>query len=465
MFRTVDLCAKLDWRWPVSKPARIAELAAVFLKLGCISFGGAMAHFGYFHEEFVRRRKWLDEAHYSDLVALCNFLPGPASSQTVFAIGMERAGLAGALTASVAFLLPSAALMILFGYGFSAFNGPAMVGCLHGLKIAAAAVVAQAVWNMARRLCPDFPRALLALAAAAFVFEVSGAYGQIGAIVVGLAVGFFFFKVSSFGFRVSSTRPDEDASLKTNSTMSDFPNPTAMTLSSSPEMQNPPLNLPNSKLETRNSKLNIPNPKLKKSHYCAAAALVVYAVLLFILPVLAAASGARSAKVFAGFYRVGALVFGGGQVLMPLLRAEVVPPGWIGDGPFLAGYGAVQAMPGPLFSFSAYVGTVIFAGPRAWLGGLLCLAAIYLAAWLVIGGALPFWHTLRGQSWAQGALRGANAAVVGILLAALINPIGVEAIGNWRDLAAALAALLLLEKFRAPPWAIVLAAAALGEFI
>jgi chromate transporter len=396
----------------VSKTARLAELAAVFLRLGCISFGGAVAHLGYFHEEFVRRRKWLEEAHYSDLVALCNFLPGPASSQTVFAIGMERAGLAGALTASLAFLLPSAGLMILFGYGFSAFGGARVAGLLHGLKIAAAAVVAQAVWSMARRLCPDFPRALLALAAAAFVFAAPGAYAQIGSIAAGLAVGVVFFKGPS-----------------------------------STPMENSPT-----------------NSKLKTSHYCAAAALAVYAGLLFILPVLATESGARSFKVFAGFYRVGALVFGGGHVLLPLLRAEVVPPGWIGDGPFLAGYGAAQALPGPMFSFAAYLGTMIFAGPRAWLGGLLCLAAIYLPAWLVIGGALPFWHSLRGQSWAQGALRGANAAVVGILFAALINPIGVEAIGNWRDLAAALVALLLLEKFRVPPWAVVLLAAAWGGF-
>jgi chromate transporter len=402
------------------KPAQLAELAALFLKLGCISFGGPVAHLGYFHEEFVRRRHWLDEAHYSDLVALCNFLPGPASSQTVFAIGMERAGLAGALVASLAFLLPSTVLMILCGYGFSALGDPAAAGWLHGLKIAAAAVVAQAVWNMARRLCPDFPRALLALAAAAFVIEVPGAYAQIGALTVGLAVGLFFLKGSSFESRILSSPAKPDA----------------------------------------------PTPKPKATtHRAAAAALVLYAALLFILPVLAAGSGARSFKVFASIYRAGALVFGGGHVVLPLLRAEVVPPGWIGDGPFLAGYGAAQALPGPLFSFAAYLGTVIFAGPRAWLGGLLCLFAIYLPAWLVIGGALPFWQALRGQSWAQGALRGANAAVVGVLLAALINPIGVEAVGSACDLAAVLAGLLLLETFRVPPWAVVLLAAALGKWI
>ncbi len=185
----------------------------------------------------------------------------------------------------------------------------------------------------------------------------------------------------------------------------------------------------------------------------------LYLLLLVLLPMLAFS---HSTRVFASFYRAGALVFGGGHVVLPLLRAEVVPPGWIGDGAFLAGYGAAQALPGPLFAFAAYLGTVIFAGPRAWLGGLMCLLAIYLPAWLVIGGALPFWHTLRAKIWAQGALRGANAAVVGILLAALITPIGTEAIGNWLDLAAAVVAFILLEKFRVPAWAVVLLAAVLG---
>ncbi|HTB62474.1 MAG TPA: chromate efflux transporter [Opitutales bacterium] len=409
-------------------PSPLPELAAVFFRLGCTCFGGPVAHLGYFHEEFVARRKWLDEAHFTDLVALCNFLPGPASSQVVFAIGMQRAGLAGAMVASLAFLLPSTVIMIAFGYGLAALGNPQAAGWLHGLKIAAAAVVAQAVWAMARRLCPDFPRALLGLAAAALVFFLPGPYTQIGAIAAGMAIGFLILKVSGSRFRVSSSPP-----------------PHAST-----------------QLETFNSKSETRNSKLKTSHAWAIAALGLYLLLLVLLPMLASS---HSSHVFASFYRAGALVFGGGHVVLPLLRAEVVPPGWINDGSFLAGYGAAQALPGPLFSFAAYLGTVIFAGSHAWLGGLLCLLAIYLPAWLVIGGALPFWHTLRAKTWAQGALRGANAAVVGILLAALITPIGTEAIGNWLDLAAAIAAFILLDKFRAPPWAVVLLAAVFGGLL
>ena len=409
----------------MSPSAKLIELWVVFLKLGCLCFGGPVAHLGYFHEEFVRKRKWLGEAHFTDLVALCNFLPGPSSSQTVFALGMERAGLAGALTASVAFLLPSTVIMILLGYGLAALGNPQTSGWLHGLKIAAAAVVAQAVWTMAKKLCPDFPRALLALAAAAFIIFRPGAYAQVGVIVGGMLVGF------GLPFTVYGSQ------------------------------LNPTVNLP----AADNRKPQTVNRKLNPSHFYALAALLLYAALLFLLPLIAPPSAPRSDRVFASFYRAGALVYGGGHVVLPLLRAELVPPGWIGDGAFLAGYGAAQALPGPLFSFAAYLGTVIFAGPRAWLGGLMCLFAIYLPAWLVVGGALPFWHTLRTQTWAQAALRGANAAVVGILAAALLNPIGVEAIGSACDLAAALVALLLLEKWRVPPWAVVLLAAALGNLI
>jgi len=399
------------------KPSQLIELFGVFLKLGCRCFGGPVAHLGYFHAEFVRRRQWLDEEQYTDLVALCNFLPGPASSQTVFAIGMKRAGLAGALAASIGFLLPSAGLMMLFGYGLTSLGDFHATGWLHGLKIAAAAVVAQAVWQMAQRLCPDFPRAVLALAVAGIVFVAPVAYAQIGALMLGAGVGFFLNRISSP--HTTSGKP---------------------------------------KLETKTAKLGF-------SHRWAILALTIYFALLLLLPVLAAALGTRSAQVLAGFYHSGALVFGGGHVVLPLLRAEVVPPGWINDSTFLAGYGVAQALPGPLFAFAAYLGVVIFAGPYAWLGGLACLLAIYLPAWLVVDGALPFWHTLREQSWAQGLLRGANAAVVGILLAALITPIGTEAIGNLRDLGVGVAAWLLLEKYRMPPWAIVALSAAAGQWL
>ncbi len=394
----------------------IGEIFTVFLKLGCICFGGPMAHLGYFHEEFVRKRRWLEDAHYSDLIALCNFLPGPASSQTVFALGMERAGLAGALAASVGFLLPSATLMILFAYGLAQLNGGAFAGVLHGLKIAAAAVVAQAVWLMARRLCPDFPRALLALAAAGLLLFLPVAYAQIGVLALGAAVGFMLRGAVT----PPEGPPDTCASQDWN---------------------------------------------FGKKHTWAAGALILYLVLLVGLPVAAAALNTHGARVLASFYRAGALVFGGGHVVLPLLRAEVVPTGWIGDSAFLAGYGAAQALPGPVFAFAAYLGAEIFAGPHACLGGVLCLFAIYLPAWLVVGGALPFWHTLRRQAWAQGALRGANATVVGILLAALLNPILPETVGSWPDAAAILAAFLLLEKFRLPSWAVVALAAVAGPWL
>ena len=406
---------------------RVLSLFGIFLKLGCTCFGGPVAHLGYFHEEFVRRRAWLDDEHFSDLMALCNFLPGPSSSQMVFAMGMEQAGLAGALAASLGFLLPSAVLMILFAYGVRTMGDVQSAGWLHGLKIAAAAVVAQAVWNMARRLCPDFPRALLGLVAAAVVLVFPGAYTQIGVLAAGLVVGWLVLKQGGGSAEPGVKKAD---SAKRSSTGSSLPAPCS--------------------------------PLPATSHRYAAAALLIYFVLLLALPALAMTHGAR---VLASFYRAGALVFGGGHVVLPLLRAEVVPPGWISDPAFLAGYGAAQAVPGPLFSFAAYLGTVIFAGPRAWLGGLACLFAIYLPAWLVVGGALPFWHSLRGQAWAQGALRGANAAVVGILLAALINPIATESLNNWVDVTAALVMIGLLEKWRTPPWLVVLLAAAMGKFI
>jgi chromate transporter len=317
--------------------------------------------------------------------------------------------------------------MILFAYGVAALGDVQHAAWLHGLRIAAAAVVAQAVWNMARRLCPDFPRALLALAAAAVVLRFPGAYTQIGVLAAGMVVGWKML-------------PHEAGSTERGTNVKDYAN----TFSAAASLPDPSSRLP------------------AASHRLAAVALAIYAILLVALPALATSHGTR---VLASFYRAGALVFGGGHVVLPLLRAEVVPPGWISDQAFLAGYGAAQAVPGPLFSFAAYLGAVIFAGPRAWLGGLACLFAIYLPAWLVVGGALPFWHSLRGRAWAQSALRGANATVVGLLLAALINPIATESIYNWTDVLAALVFFALLEKWRTQPWLVVLLAATLGGFI
>ncbi len=395
---------------PEAAPSRLVEVGAAFLRLGLISFGGPVAHLGYFRTEFVERRRWLDDAAYADIVALCQFLPGPASSQVAFALGMRRAGVAGALLASLCFMLPSAAAMILFGYGVASLGDVRRAGWLHGLKIAAVAVVARAVGMMAHRLCPDWPRRILGIAAAAVVLLLPGSLTQIGAIAACAAIGWWSFR--------GAAAPWED-----------------------------------------------PGKGLTRGHLWAAASLSLFGLLLVALPVLARVSGDRSVAVFDAFYRAGSLVFGGGHVVLPLLRSEVVPRGWISDDAFLAGYGAVQAVPGPLFTFAAYLGTAIQSGPHAWAGGLLALFAIFLPAWLLVGGAYPFWHLIRGKAWAQAALQGANAAVVGILLAALYRPVCTEGIRDARDVAAAVAAVILLGKLRAPAWAVVLLLAAAGQWI
>jgi chromate transporter len=391
-------------------PRDLAEVAAAFLRLGLVCFGGPVAHLGYFRKEFVERRRWLDDAAYADLVALCQFLPGPASSQVAFALGMRRAGLPGALLASVCFMLPSAAAMILFAYRVSSMGDVGSSGWLHGLRLAAAAVVALAVWGMGTRLCPDWPRRLLGLAAAATVLAAPGTLSQVGVIAACAAAGFF------------SSRREASAD-------------------------------------------NGPANALGRAHAWAAASLLLFALLLALLPAAARLSGARPVAVFDSFYRAGSLVFGGGHVVLPLLRSEVVPRGWVSDASFIAGYGAVQAAPGPLFTFAAYLGTLIDPGPGAWEGGMLALFAIFLPGWLLVAGAYPFWHLLCGKGWAQGILRGANAAVVGILLAALYRPLCTESIGNLRDGAACIVALGLLGPLRVPPWAVVALMAAAGQWI
>ncbi len=369
-----------------------------------------MAHLSYLREEFVTKRHWMDDDSYADLVALCQFLPGPASSQVVFALGMQRAGVIGAFLASACFTLPSAFLMILFGYGVTAIGDLRHAGWLHGLKLAAVAVVAQAVWGMGKKLCPDRARITLALAAGAMALALPNAIVQIGVIAGGAVLGWWLYR------------------------------------------RDVPVNGAN-------------GSGLARHHVWAAGTLVLFAVLLLALPAIGAASGHKGLRVFDSFYRAGALVFGGGHVVLPLLRAEIVPPGWIADDAFLAGYGAAQAMPGPLFTFAAYLGTVIDGGPHAWLGGLWCLLAIFLPAWLLIGGALPFWHLLRSKAWTQAGLRGANAAVVGVLLAALYNPVWKEGVTNARDVAAVLVAFACLETWRVPPWLVVVATAAAAQWL
>lgn len=387
------------------------EVIAVFLKLGCVSFGGPVAHLGYLRAELVERRKWIDDAHYGDLVALCQFLPGPASSQVVFALGMHRAGLLGAILASVCFTLPSALLMIAFAYGVAVIGDLRSAGWLHGLKLAAVAVVAQAVWGMGKKLCTDRARISICLLSAAVLLAIPGAIAQIGVIAAGGLAGWTLYR------RTAAT-----------------------------------VSLPVKQHAVRH-------------HVVAAAALVVFGALLVLLPALSSATGKRSIAMFDSFYRSGSLVFGGGHVVLPLLRAEIVPRGWLSDDQFLAGYGAAQAVPGPLFTFSAYLGVAMSPGRHAWLNGLWCLLAIFLPAWLLIGGALPFWHRLRAKRWAQAALAGANASVVGVLLAALYTPVITEGVRDRKDVVAALVAFGLLEHWKAPPWLVVLVMAAAGQWL
>jgi chromate transporter len=383
------------------------EVLRAFLKLGLTSFGGPVAHLGYFRGEFVARRGWLAEPAYADLVALCQFLPGPASSQVGIGIGLMRAGLPGALAAWTGFTLPSAIAMVAFAYGVQALAGASDAGWLHGLKIAAVAVVAQAVWGMAQSLCPDRQRATFAVLAAIVVLTVPTAWGQIGAIALGALAGFVVL----------------------------------------PREAQPP-----------GSSLVVPIGR-----GFALACLVLFFALLIGLPILAAAVPNHAIELAASFYRSGSLVFGGGHVVLPLLQAAVVPPGWVTDDAFLAGYGAAQAVPGPLFTFAAYLGAAMGPAPNGWAGATLCLVAVFLPSFLLVFGALPFWAELRNRPAAQAALRGVNAAVVGLLLAALYRPVWTSAIERPVDFAIVLTAFLLLSMWRTPPWLVVVLAAIAGQ--
>ncbi|MPZ38942.1 MAG: chromate efflux transporter [Rhizobiales bacterium] len=391
-----------------SNPGNAVEVFIAFLKLGLTSFGGPVAHLGYFHHEFVERRKWLDERAYADLVALCQFLPGPASSQVGMAIGLSRAGYLGALAAWTAFTLPSAVALVLFAYGLSAFGNVTGAGWLHGLKVAAVAVVALAVLGMARSLAPDRERASVAVAAAVLAISIPTAWGQVGAIVLGAIVGLTLMR---------SAPPADD---------------------------HVPLTLSITRRQ-------------------AVAALVIFLALLIGLPLLAGATTSQSIDLFDAFYRAGSLVFGGGHVVLPLLQAEVVPPGWVDNDTFLAGYGAAQAVPGPLFTFAAYLGAVMRSTPNGWVGATLCLVAVFLPSFLLVVGALPFWEALRRQVLAQSALRGINAAVVGLLLAALYHPVWTAGILTPADYALAVVAFLLLFMWQTPPWLVVLLCALGGS--
>lgn len=381
----------------------------VFLRLGLTSFGGPIAHLGYFRTEFVERRRWMDERSYADLVALCQFLPGPASSQVGFAIGLARGGWAGSLAAWLGFTLPSALLMAGFAYGLVQHRDWADVGLLHGLKVAAVAVVAQAVWSMARTLCPDRPRAALAIGAALLTLLLPSALAQLGAIVASGALGWALLKLPG----------------------------------QAPQ----------------------PHAGWRVSRRSGVVALALFFALLFGMPLAAAALASPALAMLDGFYRAGALVFGGGHVVLPLLQSAVVPGGAVGNAEFLAGYGAAQALPGPLFTFAAYLGAVM-QPPATWwsapLGALLCLLAVFLPAALLVVGALPFWDALRQHPALQSALAGVNAGVVGILLAALYDPVWTSAVRGAQDFALALAAFALLVIARWSPLAVVALAAAGG---
>ncbi len=385
------------------------EVFLAFLKLGLTSFGGPVAHLGYFRAEFVERRRWLDEPAYADLVALCQFLPGPSSSQVGIAIGLSRASYLGALAAWTAFTAPSAILLILFGFGIGWLGGAAGSSSLHGLKIAAVAVVALAVLQMARSLAPDRNRATLAGAAAALALLLPTTVGQLGAIVLGAAVGLAFLRDGATA---------EKATLP-----------------------------------------------LVVGRSVALTSLLLFFALLIGLPLLASMTGSQAVRLVDAFYRAGSLVFGGGHVVLPLLQAQVVPPGWVSNDVFLAGYGAAQAVPGPLFTFSAYLGTVMGPQPNGVVGAIICLLAIFLPSFLLVIGVLPFWEDLRGKPAADAALKGVNAAVVGILLAAFYNPVFTAAIFKPQDFALAVADFLLLFMWKTPPWLVVLLSAAGGAVL
>jgi chromate transporter len=387
----------------------VGTIFRIFLGLGLTSFGGPIAHLGYYRREFVERRRWLTESAYADLVALCQFLPGPASSQVSFALGVSRGGIAGGLAAWIAFTLPSALIMVGFAYASGRLEGPLAAGALHGLKLVAVAVVAQAVWGMARSLCPDRERASIAVLGALVVTVAASAVGQIAAIAAGGLLGLWLCRAA----------PADSGG-------------------------------------------RLPVMVSRRSAWIALAA---FTALLLGLPLAARLSGGHALAEFDAFYRAGALVFGGGHVVLPLLEAAVVSPGWVSRDAFLAGYGAAQAMPGPLFTLAAYLGAVMVRPPSGVAGAALCLVAIFLPGLLIVTGALPFWDAFRRRAAAQAAMRGVNAAVVGILLAALYHPVWTGSVRDASDFALALVAFALLVVWALPSWSVVLLTALGGVLL
>jgi len=399
---------------PVHAPKRghLLEVLGIFTRLGLTSFGGPVAHLGYFREEIVIRRKWVDERAYGDLVGLCQFLPGPASSQVGISLGIIRAGLFGGLMAWLGFTLPSAILLTLFAYWSSVLRTAIASGVLHGLMVVAVAVVAQAVWGMARTHCPDRSRATIAILAAIATLLLPAGIVQVAIISAAGLTGWLLLK-------------SKDTTLTTTSSVLRALIPRALAITS--------------------------------------LALFTVLLVLFLLPNLFYQLHALA--LFGSFYRSGALVFGGGHVVLPLLQAAVVVPGWVTEARFLTGYSAAQAVPGPLFTFSAYLGAIEGPYPNGWVGAIIALLGIYLPSFLLLIGVLPFWNLLRNQSAFQAALRGINAAVVGLLLAALYQPVWTSTIKNAYDFLFALAAFGLLVFWKLPPWIVVLLAALVGGLL
>ena len=387
-----------------------SQVFKIFLKLGLTSFGGPVAHLAYFHDEFVVRRKTLSEDTYADLVALCQFLPGPASSQVGIGIGISQGGIRGALAAWTGFTLPSALVLMLFGYSVMSLQGTVThAGWLHGLKIAAVAVVALAIWGMAKTLTPDRPRGTVAILAALLVLVWPTAWGQIAAILLGGLAGLLLLRVDTF---------------------------------------------------SQYSALDIP---IRRS--TAIVSLSLFAILLFGIPTLSGSVHSHTIALIDSFYRTGSLVFGGGHVVLPLLQTAVVSPGWISKDMFLVGYGAAQAVPGPLFTFSAYLGTVMQPAPSGWTGGVICLIFIFLPSFLLLIGILPFWEKLGKEPTVRRALTGVNAAVVGLLLAAFYNPVWTSGILSVHDFILSLIAFGLLFLWKTPPWLVVFVTALGGALV
>lgn len=386
------------------------EVFLVFLRLGLTSFGGPVAHLGYFRDAFVQRLKWLDDQSYADIVAVCQFLPGPASSQVGIAVGQLRAGFPGALAAWLGFTLPSALLLALFGMSLVAMGDGFTGTWLHGLKVVAVAVVAQAVWGMGKNLAPDAPRATLAVVAAAFTVALPGPAGQVGAILLGGLIGAFLLPAG-----------DQQGSV---------------------------------------SRMHF-----GVSMRAGVISLGFFFLLLIGLPVIASLFDNTALSMFDSFYRAGSLVFGGGHVVLPLLESEVVPPGWVSDDAFLAGYGAAQAVPGPLFTFAAYLGAVSTVSPTGAVGAILCLVAVFLPSFLLVIGVLPLWGLLRSRNSVGRAMRGINAAVVGLLLAALYNPVWTYGVKVPMDFVFVLAAYLALDFWKVPPWLVVILGGLIYGFV